>query len=88
MPIYKDGKYTLTVKDHFGDEHEITYTVPPEAFDGDRLDIYAVNAKDGDTDIVNLSISSLDGSSFKVELPIVYDYYMVAMDGFVIDLSL
>ena len=88
MPIYKDGKYTLTVKDHFGDEHEITYTVPPEAFDGDRLDIYAVNAKDGDTDIVNLSISSLDGSSFKVELPSDDDYDMEAMDGYVIDLSM
>ena len=22
MPVYKDGEYTLTVKDHFGDEHE------------------------------------------------------------------
>lgn len=88
MPIYKDGEYTLTVKDHFGDEHEITYTVPPEAFDGDRLDIYAVNAKDGDTDIVNLSISSLDGSSFKVELPSDDDYDMEAMDGYVIDLSM
>lgn len=88
MPVYKDGEYTLTVKDHFGDEHEITYTVPPEAFDGDRLDIYAVNAKDGDTDIVNLSISSLDGSRFKVELPSDDDYDMEAMNGYVIDSSM
>ena len=88
MPIYKDGEYTLTVKDHFGDEHEVAYTVPPEAFNGDRLDIYAVNAKDGDTDIVNVSISSLDGKSFKIELPSDDDYDMAAMDGYVIDPSM
>lgn len=88
MPVYKDGEYTLTVKDHFGDEHEVTYTVPPEAFDGDRLDVYAVNAKDGDTDIVNLSIKPLDGNSFKVELPSDDDYDMEAMGGYVIDPSM
>lgn len=88
MPVYKDGEYTLTVKDHFGDEHEVAYTVPPEAFDGDRLDVYAVNAKDGDKDIVNVSIKSLDGSSFKVELPSDDDYDMEAMGGYVIDPSM
>lgn len=88
MPVYRDGEYTLTVKDHFGDEHEVTYSVPPEAFDGDRLDVYAVNAKDGDTDIVNLSIKSLDGNSFKVELPSDDDYDMDAMGGYVIDPSM
>ena len=88
VPVYKDGEYTLTVKDHFGDEHAVTYTVPPEAFDGDRLDVYAVNAKDGDTDIVNVSIKSLDDSSFKVELPSDDDYDMEAMGGYVIDPSM
>ena len=88
MPVYKDGQYTLKVKDHFGDEHEITYTVPPEAFDGDRLDVSAVNAKDGDKDIVNVSIKSLDGSGFKIELPSDDDYDMAAMDGYVIDPSM
>lgn len=88
MPVYKDGEYMLTVKDHFGDAHEVTYTVPPEAFDGDRLDVYAVNAKDGDKDIVNVSIKSLDGSSFKVELPSDDDYDMQAMGGYVIDPSM
>lgn len=88
MPIYKDGEYTLTVRDHFGDEHEVAYTVPPEAFDGDRLDVYAVNAKDGDTDIVNLSIRSLDNSRFKVELPEDDDYSYEAMQGATIDPSM
>ncbi len=88
VPVYKDGEYALTVKDHFGDEHEVTYTVPPEAFSGDRLDIYAVNAKDGDNDIVNLSIKSIDGNRFKVELPSEADYSYEAMQGAIIDPSM
>ncbi len=85
LPVYKDGVYSLKLRDYFGDVHDVSYTVPAEAFDGDRIDVYAVNAKDGDTDIVNLNISSLDGNKFRVELPSADDYNVEAMEGYIID---